>query len=384
MWALVAVLLLAQGPVAAPARAQADVALKAQQAVMLDAESGSVMFQRNGDAPMYPASMSKLMLLAVVFKALRTGEIKPGQTFLMTEAATRRGGLAAGASSMLVRPGAKVPIEELIKGIVVQSGNDAAICIAENLSGSEAAFAQRMTAEARQLGLKTSVFKNATGFFHPEHRMTAKELAVLARHLIRTYPEHYALFALKDYTYGKTKFTNRNPLLGVVAGVDGLKTGFVKESGYGLVASALQDGRRLIIVVNGLATADERREDGKRLLDWGYRNFAEAKLFDADETIGCARVWGAQRFCVPLVGQSEVNMLLPRAPANPKLTGRIYYAGPLKPPLKRGDQVAVLRVTTPQDAATEVPLYAAEDVAPAGLWWRGLDTLLHLATRWIP
>lgn len=347
---------------------------------MLDAESGSVMFQKQGDDPMYPASMSKLMLLAVVFKAMQAGEIKPGQNFLMTEGAARRG---SGGSTMLVRPGTKVPIEELIKGIVVQSGNDAAISIAENLAGSEAAFAQRMTAEARKLGLKKSVFRNATGLFHPEHLMTARELAVLARHLISAYPDQYALFALKDYTYGKNKFTNRNPLLGVVPGVDGLKTGFIKEAGYGLVASAVQDGRRLIIVVNGLATQEERRDEARRLLEWGYKNFTPARLFDANEVVGYARVWGGNRYSVPLVGQGDIDMLLPRAPASPKLSARITYTGPLKPPLKRGDQVATLRVTSPQDATTEVPLYVAEDVAEGKLWWRGLDSLLHLATRWM-
>lgn len=361
----------------------AEFATKAQQAVMLDAESGSLMFQKQGDEPMSPASMSKLMLLAVVFKAMQAGEIKPGQTFLMTEGAARRGGIVAGASSMQVRPGARVPIEELIKGIVVQSGNDAAICIAENLAGSEAAFAQRMTAEARKLGLKTSVFRNASGLFHPEHKMTARELAMLARHLISAYPEQYALFAMKDYTYGKTKFINRNPLLGVVPGVDGLKTGFIKESGYGLVASAVQDGRRLIIVVNGLATQEERKEEARRLLEWGYKNFTPARLFDANEVVGYARVWGGSHYSVPLVGQGDIDMLLPRAPASPKLSARIYYTGPLKPPLRRGDQVALLRVTSPQDATTEVPLYVAEDVEEGKLWWRGLDSLLHLATRWM-
>ena len=233
------------------------------------------------------------------------------------------------------------------------------------------------------IGLKKSVFRNATGLFHPEHQMTARELAMLARHLITAYPEQYALFAMKEYTYGKTKFTNRNPLLGLVPGVDGLKTGFIKEAGYGLVASAVQEGRRLIIVVNGLATQEERKEEGRRLLEWGYKNFTPARLFDANEVVGYARVWGGNRYSVPLVGQGDIDMLLPRAPANPKLSARITYTGPLKPPLKRGDQVAMLRVTSPQDATTEVPLYVAEDVGEGKLWWRGLDSLLHLATRWM-
>ncbi len=364
--------------------AQAEFATKAHQAVLMDAESGAVLFHRNGNDMMYPASMSKLMLLAVVFGALKKGEVREDQPFLMTESATRRGGISAGAANMGVPPGTKVPLEELIKGIVVQSGNDAAICVAENMSGTEANFAKRMTEEARAIGLKKSVFRNATGLFHPEHQTTARELALLARHIIRTYPERYELFGLREYTWRKTKFVNRNPLLGLVTGADGLKTGYIKEAGYGLVGSALQDGRRLIVVVNGLATMDDRRDEARKLLEWGFKNFSEARLFDANEEVGRVRVWGADRFSVRVASPEPVNLLVQKTPANPKLTGRIYYTGPLKAPLKKGEQIGILRVTTPQDASLEVPLYAAEDVKPGPLWWRGLDSLLHLATRWVP
>ena len=202
--------------------------------------------------------------------------------------------------------------------------------------------------------------------------MTARELAMLARHIIRTYPEYYELFGLKEFNYLKHKFINRNPLLGLVAGVDGLKTGFTKEAGYGMVASAKQDNRRLIVVVNGLATADERRDDARRLLEWGFRSFSEAKLFDAGEVVGHARVWGGQRMYVPLAGKGDVNVWLPRNMANQKLRAHIVYQWPLKPPLKKGDQVAMLRVTTSSESMNEVPLYVAEDVEPAGTMRRGL------------
>lgn len=379
---LLAVTVLSLALLTLPSRAQTDITVKAPQALLMDAESGGVLFQRNGDELMYPASMSKLMLLAVMFKALKAGEIKPGQTFLMTESAARRGGAASGASSMQVTPGTKVPVEELIKGIIVQSGNDAAICVAENMAGSEPAFAKRMTDEARALGLKKSQFRNATGLFHPEHQVTARELALIARHLIRDYPEHYPLFAQKDYTWGKNKFINRNPLLAVMPGADGLKTGHIREAGYGLVGSAVQDSRRLIVVVNGLTTQEERRDEARKLLEWGFKTFGEARLFDAGEEVGRARVWGAERFSVPLVGHQAINMLVPRA-GPPKVVARVYYKGPLKPPVHKGDQVGLLRLSTPQDTGTEVPLYAAEDVGEGPLWWRGLDSLLHLATRWI-
>jgi D-alanyl-D-alanine carboxypeptidase (penicillin-binding protein 5/6) len=285
---------------------------------------------------------------------------------------------------MFVPLGKTATVEDLLKGIVVQSGNDAAIAIAEKLGGSEAAFADLMTEEARELGLKKSVFKNATGLYHPEHLVTVRELAILARHIIAEYPEFYPLFALREFSYRHHKFNNRNPLLGWISGVDGLKTGFISQSGYGIVASAKQDGRRLIIAINGAATAEERKDDARRLFDWGFKNFSEVRLFDDGEIVGHARIWGGERMYMPLTGSGGVSIVLPRFPANPKLAARIFYKGPLKPPLKKGERVAVLRVTTQNDATSEVPLYAAEDVGRAGFIRRGLDSLLYLATRWIP
>jgi serine-type D-Ala-D-Ala carboxypeptidase (penicillin-binding protein 5/6) len=370
------------------ARAQSqtagEIVLKAPQAVLMDAESGGVMYQRSGEELMHPASMSKLMLLAVVFKALKAGEVKLEDQFFMSEYAWRKGGAPSGTSAMFVPVGSKASLDELLKGVIVQSGNDAAISIAENMGGNEGTFARRMTEEARQIGLKKSVFKNATGLPHPEHQMTARELAMLARHIIKTYPDYYQLFSLKDFAYRKHKFINRNPLLGLVPGVDGLKTGHIKESGHGIVASAKQDNRRLIVVVNGLATADERRDEARRLLEWGFRSFSEAKLYDAGEVVGHARVWGGQRMYVPLVGESGVNVWLPRNPTGQKLKAHIVYQWPLKPPVKKGDQVAMLRVTTANEAMSEVALYAAEDVEPGGTMRRGLDSILCLATRWLP
>ena len=207
---------------------------------------------------------------------------------------------------------------------------------------------------------------------------------MLARYLIHEYPEQYKLFALREFDYRKHRFINRNPLLNLVAGVDGLKTGYIKESGYGMVASAKQDDRRLIAVVSGLATAEERREDTRRLLEWGFKGFAEARLFDAGEVVGHARVWGGQRMFVPLTGNGDVMIWLPRVPANQRLRASIVYKWPLKGPLSKGDQVAMLRVTSSSDTMNEVPLYAAEDVAPSGTLRRGLDSLLCMATRWLP
>jgi D-alanyl-D-alanine carboxypeptidase (penicillin-binding protein 5/6) len=375
---------LAVRPVTAQAQQSGEVAVKSPQAIVVDAESGAVLFARNADELVPPASMSKLMTLLMMFLALRSGELKPDTEFLMSENAWRTGGAPSRTPAMFVPLGKTAKVEDLIKGIIVQSANDAAISVAENMKGSETLFAEAMTAEARRLGLKKSIFKNATGFYHPEHLMTVREIAQLSRHLIKEFPEQYPLFAQREFNYRTHKFHNRNPLLGTVAGVDGLKTGFIKEGGYGIAVSAKQDNRRLIVVINGASTAEERRDDARRLLEWGFRNYSEARLFDAGEIVGHARILGGDRMYMPLVGAEGVSVVLPRFPANPKISARIYYTGPLIPPVRKGDQVATLRVTTANDATSEVPLYAAEDVGRAGFVRRGLDSLLYLATRWIP
>jgi D-alanyl-D-alanine carboxypeptidase (penicillin-binding protein 5/6) len=369
---------------AAPVHGQAEIVVKAPHAILIDAESGATLFQRGADDLIYPASMSKLMVLNMVFKALKAGEIKLDDQWLVSEFAWRKGGAPSGTSAMMVPVGTRERVEELVKGIIVQSGNDAAIAVAEALGGNEPTFAEMMTQEARRIGLKKSVFKNATGLFHPEHQMTVRELALLAQYLIREYPDQYQLFSLREFPYRRHKFINRNPLLTLVPGVDGLKTGNIKEAGYGMVASAKDENRRLIAVVSGLATADERRDDTRRLLEWGFKGFAETKLYDAGEVIGHARVWGGQHMFVPLMGKADVTIWLPRAPANQKLRAQIVYQWPLKGPLTKGDRVAMLRVTSSAEQMSEVPLYAAEDVAPSGTMRRGLDSLLCLATRWLP
>jgi D-alanyl-D-alanine carboxypeptidase (penicillin-binding protein 5/6) len=360
-----------------------DVAVKSPQVILMDADSASILFQRNADELVPPASMSKLMLLLMVFNALRSGEITLNTDVVMSEYAWRTGGAPSRTSAMFVPLGKTATVEELLKGVIVQSGNDASIALAEKLGGSEAQFAQLMTQEARRLGLTKATFKNATGLYHPEHVMTVRELAQLARILIRDYPEYYPMFAQREFNYRHHKFFNRNPLLGFVQGVDGLKTGFVKESGYGVAASAKIDNRRLIMVTHGAATAEDRKDDGKRLLEWGFKNFNEARLFDPGEIVGHARIWGGGRMYMPLIGENGVSIVLPRHPPNQKLSARIIYKGPLKPPITKGDRVATLRVTTSSEAVGEAPLFAAEEVRQAGFMRRGLDSLLYLATGWM-
>ena len=388
------VLALASILVAAAAPAHAEEAFKtsAKQAILIDVGANAVLFQKNADERVPPASMSKLMTLAVVFRGLKLGQLKLDDEIIMSENAWRSGGAPSGTSAMMVPVNTQEPLEALLRGIIVQSGNDAAIAVAEALGGSEAGFARIMNTEAKRIGLENSTFANATGLGHPEHLMTARDLALLADYLIKTYPEFYPWFSEATFKYRKHTFRNRNPLLATDLGVDGLKTGFLSASGYGLVASAVQDGRRLIAVVHGLETSNERRSEAQRLIQWGFRGFSKVTLStgaaaDPDtgqRIVGHARVWGGSQLFVPLVAEGALDVVLPRFPANPKLKAEIVYDGPLKPPVAAGAQVAVLSVKTESGAVNEIPLYAAEAVEKGGVIRQGFDSIVHLAFGWLP
>lgn len=354
---------------------------RAKQAIMIDAASGAVLFQKNADELMSPASMSKLMTLAVLFRALKTGQLTLEDKFFMSENAWRKGGAPSGTSAMFVPVNTEVSLGELLQGIIIQSGNDACIAIAEGMAGSEEAFAQMMQAEARRIGLKRSTFRNSTGLYDPEHLMTARDLAKLALFVINEYPEYYHYFSQKKFLYRKHRFFNRNPLLYLNLGVDGLKTGHLEKSGYGLVASAVQEGRRLLLVINGLKKKRDRKSEGQKILSWGFRSFTRFKLFEAGAVVGRARVWGGTSIYLPLTGKGPVTVMLPRFPANQKLKAEIVYNSPLKPPIRKGDKVAKLRVTSSTKAVNEVPLYAAETVERGGLVRRGLDSAVHQLFR---
>lgn len=354
---------------------------KAPRAILIDAGTGAVLFQNRADDLAPPASMSKLMTLAVLFKAIKDGKIKRTDDVMMSVNAWRTGGAPSRTSAMFVPVNTTATVDELIQGIIIQSGNDAAIAIAEKLAGSEAAFAKQMTAEARAIGLEKSTFANATGLNNPQHLMTARELAILARYLIANYPEFYPIFSQKEFLYRKHKFYNRNPLLFLSIGADGLKTGHTKQAGFGVVGSAVQNGKRLIVVVAGMASANARRDEAARLLDWGFNSFSRVKLYNDGEVIGHARVWGGTQMYVPLAGNGDVMVEIPKYPANQRLSAEIVYRAPLKPPVKKGDQVATLKVMSTSSATAEIPLYATEDVEKTGIAGRGLDTLVLMALR---
>lgn len=374
--------LSALGP--APASAQRGFATKAKSAILVDHKTGAILYQKNADQLVPPASMSKLMTLAVLFKAVKDGTIKLEDEFVMSVNAWRKGGAPSGTSAMFVPVNKTATVEQLMKGIIIQSGNDACIAVAEALSGTEDAFAERMNAEARRIGLKKSTFANATGLDQDGHLMSARELVTLATYVIKTYPEFYPIFAERLFKYRRHKFYNRNPLLSADIGVDGLKTGHTSKAGYGLVFSGIQDGRRLTGVVSGLGSAAERKSEARKMISWGYRAFAKFKLFEEGEDVGYARVWGGSSMYVPLTSKGPLEVLLPRYPANQKLKGEIIYQGPIKPPVAKGQEIAKLRVTSSTSAVSEVPLYAKEDVAKATFVRQGFDSLLYLALNLLP
>ena len=281
----------------------------------------------------------------------------------MSVNAWRKGGAPSGTSAMMVPVNTKVRLEELLQGIIVQSGNDAAIAVAEGIAGNEDAFAKLMTEEARRIGMPKSQFRNATGLYHPEHLMTVRELAILARHIIREFPDYFPMFAQKEFLYRRHKFINRNPLLFADANVDGMKTGYVKEAGYGIVVTAKQSGRRLIAVVNGAASEAERREEAARLLDWGYTQLQRVQAVRGRRGGRPGPRVGRQRVLRAARRQRRGQRLAAAVSRRPSgCAAEIVYQGPLKAPVEKGDEVARLRVTSSSSAMQEVPLYAAEDV----------------------
>jgi D-alanyl-D-alanine carboxypeptidase (penicillin-binding protein 5/6) len=338
----------------------------ADYAVLLDVATGRVLFEKNPNKQMAPASMSKMMTVYMLFERLRDGSLSKDDTFTVSENAWRKGGAKSGSSTMFLEPGKRVRVEDLIRGIIVQSGNDACIVVAEGLAGSEEAFAEEMTARARELGMKNSVFKNATGWPAPGHLSTARDLALLAERTIRDFPEYYSYYSEKEFTYNAIRQTNRNPLLYRDISVDGLKTGHTLESGYGLTASAIKGGRRLILVVNGLPSKKARRTEPEHLLAWGFREFNNYKLFSAGEKVTDADVWLGQQASVPLVIENEMLLTLARK-ARRKMKVRVSFQSPVPAPIFKGDRVATLVVSVPGDDPVEVPLFAANDVQQLGL-----------------
>lgn len=349
----------------------------APHAILIDAESGTVLFEKAADQLVPPASLAKLMTAELVFHLLETGKIKLDDEFVISENAWRKGGAPSGGSAMFAAIHSRVKVEDLLRGVIIQSGNDACIALAEGIAGNEFAFAEMMTNRAREIGLTRSTFTNSSGLHDAGLNVTARELARLAQHIIRTYPDRYPIYNEREFTWNKIRQQNRNPLLPMNIGADGLKTGFTKESGYGLVGSAVQNNLRLIVVVTGLKTAKDRADEARKLFEWGFRNFDSRLLFAEGQTVGHAKLFGAAKGRVPLTSKRAINVLLPKN-ANERIIARVVYTGPIRAPVNKGQPIGTLKVWRGEHIVLEVPLEAAEDVPVGSLPQRAFDAASEL------
>lgn len=360
-----------------PAGRAAPFETPASFAFMIDMDTGTVLYEKNPDELMSPASMSKLMTSVMVFDALKSGVLTMDDKFHISENAWTRGGRKSGSSTMFAKLNSDIALKDLLLGVIVQSANDGCIAIAEGMSGTEKAFAEAMTRRAREIGLKKSTFANSTGWPDPSQKMTARELVQLAQFIITNYPDFYTYFKMKTFTWNGIKQRNRNPLLYQNIGADGLKTGHTQESGYGLVASVVRNGQRLILAMNGLKTSRQRAQEARKFFDWGFRAFRTFKLFDQNIEIGRASVWGGTSNSVGLTSNKPVRALMPLT-SRQDVKASIIYNHPLKAPIKKGGEVARLQVEAPGGISFSTPLYATEDIAKAGLVGRGMDVLTHM------
>lgn len=334
----------------------------AREAILLDYDTGTILYQKDADKPMPPASMTKIMTVFMAFERLKDGRLSMDDTIAISEKAWRKGG-----SKMFVKVNTRVAVHDILHGIIVQSGNDAAIALAEALGGTEEAFAEEMTRRAHEIGLTSSTFRNATGWPDPEHRTTAHDLSRLAVETIRRFPEYYPIYSETKFTYNKIKQGNRNPLLYKNMGADGLKTGHTEAAGYGLTASAVRNGRRLVLVVNGLGSVAARSRESEALLDWGFREFDNYNLFEKGAIVADADVWLGNAKTVPLVTDSDVLLTLKRS-SRQKMKVSVVYEGPVPAPIAAGTQLAMLKVSAPDMDDVTIPLYAAEDVDQLGVF----------------
>lgn len=350
---------------------------KARNAILMDYETGAYLYTKDADKMVPPASMSKLMTVYVLFSKLKDGSLSLDDTFMVSENAWRKGGAASGGSTMFLRIGEKVRVEDLIKGILIQSGNDACIVVAENISGSEEDFVNEMTKYAHKLGLKNSSFANATGLPHPDHRMSVEDLAILSQHIIKEFPEFYPVFSEKSFTHNNIKQGNRNPLLYSMSDADGLKTGHTEEAGFSLTASAKRGNRRLIEVMTGMSSNKERSDEAEKLMSWGFREFNNYEVLTAGQKIAALPVWFGQDNEVDLVVPETVFRTMKKNKA-PKIKMTAEYDKPVKAPIKRGDKLGFVKIEIPEQPTIEVPLVAAKDIAPLGFFGRFVENLKYL------
>ena len=371
-------LLLAISTTPAFSQAGSDYKTSAKTGILIDSRSGTVYFEKNADKLMPPASMSKIMTMLLVFEGLKDGSLRLDDEFTITEDAWRRGGAPSGSSTMYAKINSRIKLRDLMQAVIVQSANDAAIAIAEGIAGSEEAFAARMTKRAHELGLPKSNFKNATGWPDPEHRTTVRELAQMTRYLIEVFPEYYKIYSQPEFIWNKIKQGNRNPLLRKYPGADGVKTGHTKEAGYGLVGSAVKDGRRLILVLSGMKSKKERATEAIKLMDWGFRRFQRIALFRQGDKVAKARVWGGTKSFVPMMAKNDIVLRLSdKERKQAKMS--VVYNGPLRAPVRDGQDVGKVIFKLDGKTIATAPLIAGKSIDEAdSMWSKSLDSLMFM------
>jgi len=352
----------------------------APYAILIEAETGSVLFQKEADELVAPASLAKLMTLDVVFDQLKLGNIKLDDAYVISENAWRKGGAMSHGSTMYAVLHSRVKVEDLLRGVVIQSGNDACIALAEGIAGNETSFVRMMNDRARELGLAKSTFTNVDGLPDPKMRVTTRELAQIARHIVLTYPDYYRWFGEREFTWNKIRQFNRNPLLTLEVGADGMKTGFTNEAGYNLVGSAVQNGLRLIVVVTGLKYQKDRADEGRKLLEWGFKNFDTRLLFAEGETVAEAKVYGGAQGRVSVAAKGPIKLMVQRG-VSERITAKMVYVGPIQAPVREGQPIGQLQVWRGDAKVLEVPLQASDSVAEGSTSQRAFDAAAELVIK---
>lgn len=360
----------------APARA-ADDMTAAAQVLLIDVDADSVLYAKSPDAVFAPASLTKLMTAVVVSDEIRAGRLAIDDKVLISEHAWRRGGAPSRTWSMFVAVKSEVSVGDLLKGLTIQSANDAAIALAERTAGSEAAFTTLMNDRAKRLGMTRTVFKSPTGLPEPGQRTTARDMATLARTIITDYPELFPLYGEQSFKWGRIEQRNRNPLIFSVSGADGLGVAFVEGSGFSVVGSVERDGRHLVLVLAGEEKEKQREEDARKMIDWGFSAFEARQLFARGQEVAEARVFGGTRGSVPLVADRPISLLAPKGDSGP-IVAKVVYDGPLHAPLARGAPAGTLKVWRGQTLTLQVPLRTAEPVGRGGLASRAYDGAAEL------
>ncbi len=360
-----------------PARA-GGFSTSAAVALVQDYDSGTVLFEKNADSPMAPGGVAKLLTAEIIFRELEKGRLRLDDIFDVSEKAWRQGGAHAHGPATFLAIHSRVSVEDLLRGLIIQSGDDAAMTLAEGMAGTEENFAGIMNKRAAELGMTHSHFTDPRGKFDPSQHVTARDMALLAAHVIRDYPEYYHYFGEKEFTWNKIRQLNRNPLITMDIGADGLKAGDPKDGGFALVGSAVQDNQRLIVVLNGVKSAAQRIVEARKLFDYGFHSFDRRILYQAGDKIGTAAVYGGETGVVPLMAVRPIILFTPRGESD-KLTAKIVYTGPLAAPVARDKEVARLKIWRADMLVIDVPLKTGADVARGGLARRALDAGLELA-----